>query len=143
MAFYMVISHKPPCVTIAINATQRRKNLKSLLAQKAFVLGFPSISQVKEADYLGVESGYDADKLKNIGFSTSRAKSVNAPVIHELRLSLECEVVHTVTVGSHTQVTGEVTLWETWLTREFWRNLSRKPLRIMVISITSSTMLYP
>lgn len=108
LAFYMVSSHKPPCVTIAINATQRRKTLKSLLAQKAFVLGFPSVQQAKEADYLGVETGYDADKLKNIGYTTSKAKFVNAPVINELLLSLECEVVHTATVGSHTQVTGEV-----------------------------------
>lgn len=33
---------------------------------------------------------------------------VHAPVINELPLSLECEIVHTVTVGSHMQVTGEV-----------------------------------
>lgn len=108
LAFYMVSSHKPPCVTIAINATQRRKTLKCLLAQKAFVLGFPSVNQAKETDYLGVESGYEADKLKNVGFTTSEAKHVHAPIINELRLSLECEVVHTATVGSHTQVTGEV-----------------------------------
>lgn len=108
LAFYMVSSHHPPCVTIAINATQRRKTLQSLLEQKAFVLGFPSASQVKEADYLGVESGYVTDKLKNVGFTTSRARTVKAPVINEMLLSLECEVVHTVTVGSHMQITGEV-----------------------------------
>ena len=108
LAFYMVSSHKPPCVTVAINATQKRKTLKSLLEQKAFVLGFPCAGQAKEADYLGVESGYNADKLKNIGFTTSEAKTVHAPIINELLLSLECEVIHTVTVGSHMQVTGEV-----------------------------------
>ena len=108
LAFYMVSSHIPPCVTIAINATQRRKTLKAMLQRGAFVLGFPSVDQVREADYLGVESGYNADKLANIGFTTSDAKTVRAPIINELLLSLECEIVHTVTVGSHTQVTGEV-----------------------------------
>lgn len=108
LAFYMVSSHVPPCVTIAINATQKRKTLKGILATKAFVLGFPSVDQVKEADYLGVESGYNADKLHKIGYSTTPAKTVHAPVIKELLLSIECEVVHTVTVGSHTQITGEV-----------------------------------
>lgn len=29
-------------------------------------------------------------------------------MINELLLSMECELVHTVTVGSHTQLTGEV-----------------------------------
>lgn len=108
LAFYMVSSHIPPCVTIAINATQKRKTLKDILETKAFVLGFPSADQVKEADYLGVESGYNTDKLKNIGFTTSEARTVHAPVINEFLFSLECEVVHTLTVGSHTQITGEV-----------------------------------
>lgn len=108
LAFYMVSSHIPPCVTIAINATQKRKTLRALLGTKAFVLGFPGMEQIKEADYLGVESGYSADKLANIGFTTSPAKTVRAPIINEMALSLECEVVHTVTVGSHMQITGEV-----------------------------------
>lgn len=108
LAFYMVSSHVPPCVTIAINATQKRKTLKGILENKAFVLGFPSVEQVLEADYLGVETGYNTDKLKNIGFTTTEARTVHAPVINELLLSLECELVHSVTVGSHTQLTGEV-----------------------------------
>ena len=108
LAFYMVSSHVPPCVTIAINATAKRKTLQSILDSKAFAVGFPSCDQVMEADYLGVESGYNTDKLKNIGFTTTEAKTVHAPVINELLLSLECELVHTVTVGSHTQLTGEV-----------------------------------
>lgn len=108
LAFYMVSSHIPPCVTIAINATAQRKTLQSILDSKAFVVGFPSCDQVKEADYLGVESGYNTDKLNNIGFTTTEAKTVDAPVIDQLLLSLECELVHQATVGSHTMLTGEV-----------------------------------
>lgn len=108
LAFYMVSSHVPPCVTVAINATLKRKTLKAIIEQGAFVLGFPSINQAKEADYLGVESGYNADKLKNIGFHTSEAEKVHAPIIDEILLSLECQVVHKATVGSHMQITGEV-----------------------------------
>lgn len=108
LAFYMVSSHEPPCVTIAINRSQRRKTLKSLLAQNAFVLSFPGEDQVIAADYLGVETGYNADKLADLGLATSEARTVHAPVIDEMRLWLECEVVNTVEVGSHMQVTGEV-----------------------------------
>lgn len=54
LAFYMVSSHVPPCITIAINATQRRKTLASILENKAFVLNFPSTDQIKETDYLGL-----------------------------------------------------------------------------------------
>lgn len=108
LSFYTMSSHKPPCVTIAINATAKRKTLKSILSSGAFVVGYPGTDQVKEADYLGVESGYNADKLEKIGFTTSQAQCVNAPVINEFRLSLECKVVHQVTIGSHTQITGEI-----------------------------------
>lgn len=110
LAFFMPSSHVPPCVTIAINATAQRKNLKSILASGAFVVGYPDADQIREADYLGVESGYNTDKLKNIGFTTTPGKAVHAPVIDAMKVSLECEVVHTVTVGSHTQITGEIKL---------------------------------
>ncbi len=108
LAFYMVSSHIPPCVTIAINAAQRRKTLAAMLQSKAFVLGIPGIDQVKEADYLGVESGYSTDKIRNIGYTTTEAKTVHAPVINELPLSLECEILNTLTDGIHNKVNGEV-----------------------------------
>ena len=108
LAFYMVSSHVPPCVTIAINATQKRRTLAGILHSKAFVLGFPSASQAEQADYLGVETGYNADKLANIGYTTTPAKTVNAPPVDQWPLMLECQLVHTATVGSHTQLTGEV-----------------------------------
>ena len=38
---------------------------------------------MKEADYLGVESGYNADKLAEIGYTTSKAETVNAPIIYD------------------------------------------------------------
>ena len=47
LAFYMVSSHVPPCVSVAINATQRRKTLAAMLQSGAFVIGFPSRIQRK------------------------------------------------------------------------------------------------
>lgn len=50
LAFYMVSSHVPPCVTIAINATQRRKTLAAMLQAGAFVLGlFRPGAEMKKA----------------------------------------------------------------------------------------------
>lgn len=109
LAFYAPISHVPPCVVIGINATQKRKTLKSIISSGAFTIGYPSMDQVREADYLGVDSGYDTDKLANVGFTVSEGQTVHAPVIDQLGLTLECKVVHTVTVGSHMQITGEIT----------------------------------
>ena len=108
LAFYTPTSHKPPCLTIAINATAKRKTLKSILNSGAFTVGYPSIEQVAEADWIGMASGYDHDKIAEVGWTTVKAEKVNAPVINELKLTIECKVVNTVDIGSHTQITGEV-----------------------------------
>ncbi len=108
LAFYSPISHGSPCVVIGINATAKRKTLQSILNSGAFTIGYPSTDQVTEADYLGVESGYKSDKLADVGFTVSEGQYVHAPVINEMKLTLECEVVNTVTIGSHTQITGEI-----------------------------------
>ena len=108
LAFYTPTSHKPPCLTIAINATAKRKTLKSILNSGAFTVGYPSIEQVAEADWIGMASGYEYDKIAEVGWTTVKAEKINAPVINELKLTIECKVVNTVTIGSHTQITGEV-----------------------------------
>ena len=108
LAFYTPSSHKPPCLTIAINATARRKTLKSILRSGAFTVGYPSIEQVAEADWIGMASGYEHDKIAEVGWTTTKAEKVDAPVINELKLTVECKVVNTVDIGSHAQITGEV-----------------------------------
>ena len=82
--------------------------MKSILSSGVFSIGYPSTDQVKEADYIGVDSGYDTDKLANAGYTVTEGQTVHVPVIDQMKLSLECKVVHTVTVGSHMQITGEV-----------------------------------
>ena len=58
--------------------------VRSVMPVCITVLGFPDTDQITEADYLGVESGYNADKLKNCGFTTYDARTVHAPVINEI-----------------------------------------------------------
>ena len=108
LAFYTPTSHKPPCLTIAINATAKRKTLKSILGSGAFTIGYPSIEQAAEAEWIGMASGYEHDKIAEVGWTVAKAEKVNAPVINELKLVIECKVVNTVTIGSHVQITGEV-----------------------------------
>ncbi len=108
LAFATMCSHHPPAVMIAINSTLKRKTLKSILETNEFCLAFPSADQAAEADYLGIESGYNEDKLEKINYHHHRAEKVNAPLIEEFNVSLECKVMHIAEVGSHTQITGEI-----------------------------------
>ncbi len=108
LAFAAMCSHRPPAVMIAINSTLKRKTLASILNTKEFCLGFPSTEHVVEVDYLGIESGYNADKIDKINFTSKKGEFVNAPVIDEFKVSLECKVMDIKEVGSHTQITGEI-----------------------------------
>ncbi len=108
LAFATMCSHHPPAVMIAINTTLKRKTLKDILQTNEFCIGFPSIEHVAEADYMGIASGYDTDKIDDVGFTFKKAKHVNAPVIEEFKASLECRTIHIAKVGSHTQITGEI-----------------------------------
>jgi flavin reductase (DIM6/NTAB) family NADH-FMN oxidoreductase RutF len=108
LAFATMCSHHPPAVMIAINTTLKRKTLKSILQTKEFCIGFPSVEHMAEVDYLGIESGYNADKLAEIDYSHHKAEKVNAPILDEFKVSLECRVMHIAEVGSHTQITGEI-----------------------------------
>ena len=108
LAFAAMCSHHPPAVMIAINTTLKRKTLKSILNSNEFTLAFPSAEHVAEADYIGIASGYDTNKLQDVGFTFNDAEKVNAPIINEFKISLECRVMHTAEVGSHTQITGKI-----------------------------------
>lgn len=108
LAFATMCSHRPPAVMIAINTTLKRKTLKSIHYSKEFCLGFPSLEHVAEIDYMGIASGYDTNKIEDVNFTYTDAEMVNAPIINEFKVSLECKVIHVAEVGSHTQITGEI-----------------------------------
>jgi flavin reductase (DIM6/NTAB) family NADH-FMN oxidoreductase RutF len=92
---------KPPCVAVSMRkATLTHSNIR---ANRAFTVNIPSVSHVKEADYVGMASGHDTDKFKAAGLTPVRSEKVNAPYVEDFPLSLECKLIIETEVGSHTQ----------------------------------------
>lgn len=108
LAFAAMCSHHPPAVMIAINSTLKRKTLSDILKTEEFCIGFPSAEHVDEADYFGIETGYNENKIEKVGYTYRNAEHVNAPIIEEFKVSVECRVMNICEVGSHTQITGEI-----------------------------------
>lgn len=80
--------------TVALNLTQTHKTVKNIKARGAFTVSIADAAHVAEADYFGVESGNrTADKFARSGLTASKADRVDAPVINEFPLCLECEFV--------------------------------------------------
>ncbi len=79
-------------VLICLSATH--KTAKNLLKTKAFTVAMADAKNVVPADYVGVVSANDVeDKLKKSGWHTTKSDFVNAPIIEELPLVLECKLV--------------------------------------------------
>lgn len=80
--------------TVALNLTETHKTVKNIKARGAFTVSIADAAHVVEADYFGVETGNRVtDKFARSGLTASKAETVDAPVINELPLCLECEFV--------------------------------------------------
>ena len=70
------------------------KTVENILERKAFTVSVADEAHLVEADYVGLVSGNDVpDKLDRSGFHVTRSEFVDAPVIDELPLALECKLV--------------------------------------------------
>lgn len=79
---------------IALNLTETHKTVKNIKARGAFTVSIADAAHVLEADYFGVASGNKVpNKLEKTGLTASKAETVDAPVINEFPICLECEFI--------------------------------------------------
>lgn len=79
---------------VALVLSEGHKTVKNIKARGAFTVSIADAAHVIEADYFGVESGNRVpDKFARSGLTASRAETVDAPVINEFPLCMECEFV--------------------------------------------------
>ncbi len=79
---------------VALNLTKTHKTVKNIRERGAFTVSIADAAHVVEADYFGVESGNRvSDKFKNSGLTASKSETVDAPIINEFPLCLECEFI--------------------------------------------------
>ena len=72
----------------------KHKTTENLELTGAFTVSFADIHTVAESDYLGMVSGNNVpDKVARVGFTTMPSPNVDAPIINEYPLTLECKVV--------------------------------------------------
>ncbi|MBR2041706.1 MAG: flavin reductase family protein [Oscillospiraceae bacterium] len=77
------------CMAISPN----HKTTKNFLATGAFTVSMADAEHVVACDYVGVESANKVpDKFERAGFHATKSEFVNAPIIDELPMALECEV---------------------------------------------------
>lgn len=66
----------------------------NLLRTGAFTVSIADVAHVVPCDYVGVvPAAKEPEKMKKAGFTTTKSEYVNAPIINELPLTLECTLI--------------------------------------------------
>lgn len=80
--------------SVILNLTETHKTVKNIKARKAFTVSIADAKHIVEADYFGVVSGNDTkDKFENSGLTATKSENVDAPIINEFPLCMECEFI--------------------------------------------------
>ena len=82
---------------IALCLSDDHKTVKNMNAAKAFTVGLATQKTLKEADFFGIATGNKmADKFERSGLTARKSAHVNAPVIEEFPVVMECELLEEV-----------------------------------------------
>lgn len=80
---------------VAICLSAGHKTVKNLLKTQAFTVAIADVKNVIPADFVGVVSANNVpNKLAKTGWHITKSAFVNAPIVEELPLVLECKLVH-------------------------------------------------
>ena len=92
-------------ITISLGNHKTTENLK---IKKAFTVSFATKETVIESDYFGIETGANVNKIEKAGFHAVKSEFVDAPVIQEYPVTIECEVIELADDEGDYRLTGRV-----------------------------------
>ena len=79
---------------IMVCLAHSHRTTKNIKVSKAFTVSIADARHVLEADYVGVVSGNkEPDKMTKAGLTTQKSDFVNAPIINEFPMAVECELL--------------------------------------------------
>jgi flavin reductase (DIM6/NTAB) family NADH-FMN oxidoreductase RutF len=106
VAWTGVICGEPPMVYVSVRPSRHSHRL--LEENGDFVINLPAAGQAREVDLCGTVSGRKEDKFALCGFTPERAAKVDAPVILECPVNLECRSRQRLDLGIHDAFLAEV-----------------------------------
>ncbi len=86
--------------------SEDHKTTQNIKAKGAFTISFADASHTVEADYIGIVSANKVpNKLEKAGFHTTKSEYVDAPIIDELPMTLECKLIK---INEDGNIIGEI-----------------------------------
>ena len=94
---------------IALFIDEDHATTQALLESKAFTVALADQAHMDVADYLGIATGNKLpDKFARTGYHAVKSEHVNAPIIEEFPVTLECELAETVNTKTMIGVVGRI-----------------------------------
>lgn len=79
---------------VALNLTETHRTVQNIKERKGFVVHIADAGHVVQADYFGVVSAHDEkDKFAGSGLTCTKSDLVDAPIVNEFPVAIECEFV--------------------------------------------------
>lgn len=79
---------------VVLNLTESHKTVTNIKKRRAFTVSIADAKHVVEADYFGVVSANNTPKkFEKSGLSATKSSLVDAPIINEFPLCMECEFI--------------------------------------------------
>lgn len=99
-------SYDPPMVMVGI--VPSRYSYKLIKESGCFVINLPTESFSEEYKVIGKESGRDIDKFEKLKLKSEDGKKVNAPILSDCPVNIECTIVDSIMTGSHEMFIGKI-----------------------------------
>jgi len=99
-------SYDPPMVMVGIVPT--RYSYHMIKESGCFVVNLVERPYQETFDYLGSHTKRDEDKLKIMNVKMTNAERINAPILADCPVNIECKVVDSIVTGSHEMFIGKI-----------------------------------
>ena len=106
IAWAGTICTNPPMISISVRP--ERYSYHMIEETGDFVVNLTTEELAYATDYCGVKSGREVDKFKELHLTAEKADYVQAPLIKECPVNIECKVVKKEELGSHHMFLAEV-----------------------------------
>ena len=94
---------------IALFISEGHKTTKNILETKAFSVAIADKAHMDVADYFGIASGNNTpDKFERTGYTAVKSQHVNAPLIDEFPVTMECELAEVVSTETMYCIVGKI-----------------------------------
>ena len=107
VAWAGTVCSDPAMLSISLRAATHSHGI--IKQNREFVVNLPTEEQIKIVDFCGVASGRDVDKFEHTGLTAGPGSTVDAPIIMECPVNMECKVLQVLELGLHTMFIAEIT----------------------------------